>query len=168
MSEGHIVPKSKAAMAKSAYDNFIAKLELEASLTETDNSAIVMDVVSNILSAETMEDATKAQGIGLPSAKENMVDVEHAVNDFTVHKGNPAFEENSIGYFFVVDATNLETGEAIRYSVGSSNVLATLWHARDLGQLPFEMVIRSKPTANGALLFVKSLSRRAMKVKAEK
>lgn len=55
------------------------------------------------------------------------------------------------GWFMLIDAVVVETGEAITLSTGSSNVMAQLLVANHLGVLPARFVPRvaEEPTANG-------------------
>lgn len=161
MAQGQVVPKSRAEIAHSAYTNFIAKLELEAESTDGNSRAVSEDITTQILAAETMEEVTEIQSRGMPSAKNDMQDIEMAIVDFEVHAGDPDFEENSLGFYLVVDAYRLENGEPIRFTVGSGNIVASLWKARELGRLPYECVIYSKK-ARGPL-FIKPVAKRAVK-----
>lgn len=164
---GEIAPKTRAEVVKSARENFIAKLELEASLSSQEGlgNAIGDDIMEQILSAgsdEELEATIKKVAAGLPSAKDDMVDVEQSIVEFTVMKGSPAFEEHSIGYFYIVDCVILETGQQFRYTVGARQILATLWVKRQNMNLPYNCVIRSKPSAEGAVLYIKGLPKRVI------
>jgi hypothetical protein len=158
---GVVVPPNRAEVAQKAYLNFIDKLELEAASTENDNHNVSADIVSQIMNADSMEEVTAIQSRGMPSAKNDMQDIEMAITDFSVHVGDPDFEENSLGYYLMIEAYRLEDGEPLRFSVGSANIVASLWKARELGQLPYECVIYSKK-AKGPL-FIKPIAKRAVK-----
>lgn len=165
MADGTIIPRNPREIAHNAYENFISKLELEASNTESGNREVSEDIVSQILAADSMDDVTDIQSRGIPSAKNDMQDIEMSIVDFEVRVGDPDFEENSLGYYLTVSAYRLDTGEPLRFTVGSGNIVASLWKARELGKLPYECVIYSKKSRGP--LFIKPIAKRAVKVKAE-
>lgn len=160
---------SGSAVERKAIDRFRDALALAADAADDfDAQEIAANVVENIMTAETDEAAFAAQDSSMPSGKD-MADVEMLVNDFNVSKGDTKYEEHSIGYYMRVDATILETGTDVRFATGAINVMALLWKVTSGGSrnMPYGCVIRSRDTANGALLTLRPLAKRAVKVKTE-
>jgi hypothetical protein len=146
------------------FERWIKALDSEAQATEafSDTSEITANVAEAILSAPTMADAFAVQDAGLPSGKD-LVDVEHEIKTFEVIKGDAKYSEHSLGYYFRVHAARLEDGAEFTYSVGAPNVMLVMHRLRQENQIPgAEVVIRSKPTANGALLTLRPVPRRAL------
>jgi hypothetical protein len=146
-----------------AIDRLKSQLELSASL-EGDNSRagdITAAVIERMMTADDFETAMAAQDASLPSGK-SLADTEITVRGITVLKGDPKFSEHSLGYYLVVDAARLDTGEELRFATGAPNVVALLFRADNEGLLPREFVIRSRETQNGELLSLRNIPKRAV------
>lgn len=103
-------------------------------------------MLDQILSAETVEqlDATLS---GLPSAEDfggkplDIIGIAKAPSDY----------EEGLGFYLIVDAVVAATGEAVRFSTGSTTIVAQLVKAYDLDAFPIRVIPKraDKQTRSG-------------------
>jgi hypothetical protein len=146
-------------------DRFIMALDglAELARTEVSGKEIAAQVAERMLTADTFEEALAAQDAGLASGRD-LVGREILITDFDVFKSDPKYAEHTLGYYYRVEAVSIETGEELVFATGATNILTLLYVARIKGKLPWECVITSKDTENGALLTLKPLTKRAVQV----
>lgn len=139
--------------APTMLDRFTERLAAEAEIgaTEFDGQAIAEQVAERILAAETLEDAVAAQSGGMLSGKD-VVNIPLEVTSYGTREADSRFREHGLGYFFVIDAINTDTGEEIQFACGAMNVMLLIWKAHNQGALPLLCVVRSREVANGDLL----------------
>jgi hypothetical protein len=156
---GTVVPARDGAI-----NRLKSQLELSASLEGSGaNSAdITASVIERMMSADSLDEAMDAQDASLPSGK-SLADVEMLVNGITVLRSDAKYTEHSLGFYLVVDAVRLDTGEEFRFATGAPNVVALLFRADNQGMLPREFVIRSRETQNGELLSLRNVPKRAVR-----
>lgn len=152
---------------RSPKQRFIERLELEASMEESGES--IVDVILDRMAAagDNVDEMFAAQDVSLPSGK-SLVDMEMSVIGFVVRKGDPQYEENGLGYYYVIDAVNVDTGEEIKFATGAANVLILLMNLRQAGRLPITVAIRGKQTGKGTLLTMRRAGPRTVSGTAEK
>lgn len=144
------------------------QLELAASMEDgngASNADITAAVIQRMFEADSLDAAMEAQDASLPSGK-SISDTEMTVLGIAVRKADSKYSEHSLGYYLVVDAARLDTGAEMRFAVGAPNVVALLFRALNEGMLPLECVIRSRETANGELLSLRRIPRRAASVQS--
>lgn len=149
--------------AQQKVKSWLSEMEIECSVER--DSFDVTDIWAKMLNATSFEDAVEAQESGIPSGK-NLVDVPLSVTEFKVAKSDAKFtsqHENSLPFYMVVEAVNLDTGEPVTFSVGAPNVMILLWQARYFSHLPGYFIIRAKETPNGEMLLLKSFKAAAVK-----
>lgn len=157
------VPGKGTVTTPTPMQRWLDQLALESTMRDNvDASAITEQVIGNMLAAESLDAAIAVQDAGLPSGKD-MVGIEQTVTSFEVRESDPRFSEHSLGYYFAVEAFRVDNGEHISYGVGAPNVMTVLWVARLRDEFPFSCVIRSRDTANGALLTLYRIPARAVK-----
>jgi hypothetical protein len=138
-------PPTRRTSAVPAVTGWLGSLEVEASLRDDDETFDADEILGRILTAATWEDALAVQESGLPSGKD-LVDVPLIIEDFEVAESE---KEGGVGFFLFVNATNLETGEEVQFSVGAGNVMAILWQARTFEKLPGSFIIKGKQSKKG-------------------
>jgi len=154
--------------ADRAIDRLKSQLELSASLENgngVSGQEITAAVVERMLTADSLDAAMEAQDASLPSGKA-LADVEMTVTGITVVTSDSKYTEHSLGYYLIVDAARLDNGKELRFAVGAPNVVTLLFRADNEGMLPLECVIRARETANGELLSLRRIPKRAAAVKA--
>lgn len=134
--------KSREPSKVPAVASWIQALEVESTLRTEQDDFDPDEVIGRILTANTWEDALAVQESGLPSGQD-LKDKPLMIKDFEVSESE---KEAGLPFFMFVEATNLETGEEIQFSVGAGNVMAMLWQARQFGRLPGQFVIKGKTT----------------------
>lgn len=144
-----------------AKQRFIDQLELEASMegAADDGQSIADLIIERMQAATNLDELFDAQDVSLPSGK-SLVDSELMIRDFTVRKSDPQYSENSIGYYYVIDAADADTGEDVRFATGALNILSLLMALRVRGDLPIRVAIRGKSTPNGTLLLMRRVGPR--------
>lgn len=77
--------------------------------------------------------------------------------------------EGANGAYMLIDAARLDTGETVTLNTGAPNIMAILWRAGELGELPLEVkVVEAAAAAPGksAPLTLKPVGRTAELIKA--
>jgi hypothetical protein len=156
-------PKSGKVLSKGLFERFMETLEMQAELDSSEFNAkeITANVAEAMFAAGSVEEMLALQDAGLPSGK-SMVDIEHEIVDFETVKGDPKYEDNSLGYYYRIHGNMLSDGSEILYACGAPNIMVAIANLRQRDALPFKGVIRSRSTANGDLLTLRAVPPRAL------
>jgi hypothetical protein len=143
---------------------FLTKLEMTV-----DDDANFNYIDSAIAAAEStpdIDDLFKAlAGGSIKSGKDDMVGIEHTVFSIGVHKGD--IEASAFKYYLIVKGAQLSNGQEVEYSIGAPLCVILLFTLHERGQLPANVVIRSKAVANGEMLYMERVADRAIPLTAE-
>ncbi len=118
-------------------------------VVEDDPEAISREIVLQLLSAES--DA-ELEAVGAATGWRELLRVPVQIRGFRWRPSAFQDEEGGSSVFFVVQATRLDTGEAVILTTGSRNALAQLCNMAQRGTLEgaVRMMVQSeKPTARG-------------------
>lgn len=154
----------------------LSRLSIEASLESNEQSAreIQLSIMEQILSAETEEDVYAAQEAGTTGTKD-FVGIPFRVREADIAWRRSGVEGGGFPYYAVLNATRLDTGEAITLSGGGITFVAALdrllsldtfrAHEEDGGK---PLIITSKTTGKGyEVLMLKSFNLAPAKSKAK-
>lgn len=140
--------------------NVVLRSEMESE--GADGSAISQLVLGNMLEADTLEAAFAAQDNSAPSGKD-MVGIDIRVTDFTFAKSDTTqYGDKGLPIYLRINALNLFDGTQIQFCCGAPNIVMLLDKADQLNALPLDCRIESKAVANGELLTLRRLPKRAI------
>lgn len=92
-------------------------------------------IVERILTADSLQDLFADT---TTTATRDMVGIPVEISDCRLMRSTV---DGSRGVYMLLDATNLETGEVCPMNTGSPNIMATVWRARQLDQLPIQVTV---------------------------
>lgn len=143
---------------------FLTKLEMTAD--DNDNFNYVDSAIAAAESTQDIDELFKTlAGGSIKSGKNDMVGVEHTVFSIGVHRGD--IEASSFKYYLIVKGAALSDGREVEYSIGAPLCVILLFTLHERGQLPANVVIRSKDVANGEMLYMERVADRAIPLTAE-
>lgn len=128
-----------------------------------------INTIEAILSAESEEDFWNADE-KVSTGGRDLQDVEIRILDFTVKKGTDTGIKNNIfrdpesgaALYLDVRAVRLDSGEEMVFNTSAPLVVAKILGLQERGMLPQDCVIRGTETANGTVLKLKPVPKRAV------
>lgn len=127
---------------------------IESSVSDgTDAFEIASQVVDKIAVAETLDDIFDANESGMDKAKQ-YIGMPLTLTELGFSKSQEKFRKGNLGVFCKVDAV-LDDGREVSFSVGATNVVASLFRIQEIGLMSKtprpRVVIKGTETANGTL-----------------
>lgn len=139
--------------------NLARKIDIESSLDNSGANTATLDIMAQILRAESAEDVFAASNAGAVSAKDFIgIPFKFHSKDLAWKRSAAVFRENgNFPYYMLVRCTNLQTGEEFVMTCGAPSVIAVLWRLGELGELErgdetedgSSFILDSKPVSSG-------------------
>jgi hypothetical protein len=154
--------KTGTVVKASPYQRLLSQLKLEAETSDSNGGASYAEsMAEQIENAETLEAAFAAQDKALPNGKD-LIDEELHIKDFTVVESDRSQYTEGLPYYMRIEAARLSDGQPVTFATGATNIVLLLWRAKNAEWLPLDVRITGKDTANGTVLGLKLIPKRAI------